>query len=31
VGWMRALEAPGGIKHAADEHFALKSGKSVCG
>ena len=31
AGWMRALEAPGGIKHAADEHFALKSGKSVCG
>ena len=31
VSWMRALEAPGGIKHAADEHFALKSGKTVCG
>jgi hypothetical protein len=25
------MEKPGGIKEEAEEHFRLKSGKSVCG
>ena len=29
--WLEEIEKPDGIKAAADEHFLLKSGKSVCG
>jgi hypothetical protein len=32
VGWVRAMEEPGGIKAAAEQHVALKSSKGgVCG
>jgi len=32
VGWAEALDQPGGIKAAAEQHFAIKSGNGgVCG
>lgn len=31
IAWIEEMEKPGGIKEEAEEHFRLKSGKSVCG